>query len=691
MRTPFLLTLALAGVVLCPVLRAAETGQSSHGLTPEMRDKFLADTEQSLHGRATVSPDFWDWLDKHPKIRAGLLSAEDPLPPEFAENLDHLRQALGPVITERYANLLLGAAIGERPRRQQKGSGDGAYNATAFGSGAQAEVDARVAKVAEYMQQKKMSLVDFLPQQDAIISQLGLTPLKKNEEGGFLNSLAHATHTFPPSEALPLADELRQTISHFETKLPPFTDKGPQWPLFPLDTAPWPLMAPMSQTISQREQDYLWDRFNGKLPDVAGKRLVTYSRYTFDYEKPEIHYKQSDWNPSSIPRIIEDGGVCGRQSTLAQLSQVGLGRPAVGMYQPGHRALLSYRFDAATGLYSADREQGITTPDKSTCQWYLPPPEGMRVREEGRVVGVEYHVALALAMNGGLDRYVDSRIAFLLAQRLPASEPLLRKDLLNSATDLNPYNLDAWYALAKLAGADTAAVNQLLARLDKLMASPDSGLGEEVELAADTDLSRHTTKAESTDLHREANLVASQVGDSIVEAAYGEAFTDKPALARNRANLLAELGRRVQLNLPHGAAAQGILFRYNITLDGPAKTEQAVAAEIRDFTSSNNKPGKHKQQVGALQEQVGSLLEALPKAAERVTWLNGLCTSYPATARFQMGKEGKAVAEPLYGYLQEELIKSLKAVGPQGVVESKRLASEFEAARANFESKTGKT
>ncbi len=677
------------GLAATAAVRADDTLSLHHALTAEKRDGYLADAERSLRSRASVTPEFWDWLAKHPAIRAGLLSSASPVPAAFAENLDDLRKELGPDLADRYASLLLGASLGERFGPTQAAGGDGAYNASAYtvtGAGASPEV----AKVAAYLKEKQLTLVDFVGREQAILGELGLSGFeKKKENGNFLNEVAFATGTYPPHETLPVAAELRKTIAHYETKLPVFADKGPEWPLFPLDTAPWPLLAPMRQTISDREMDYLWDHFTGKSA-TGVKRFIGYSRYTFDYDKPEVRYKASDWYPSSIPRIIEDGGVCGRQSTLCQLSEVGLGRPAMGMYQPGHRALMSYRYDAKTGHYSAIREQSITTPDKSTTQWYLPLPLGPRAHGEDRpVVGMEYHVALALAMNVGLDRYTDSRIAFQLAQHLPAAERDQKRELLASAANLNPYDLDAWFALAGLAGHDTAAINQLVQRLDQLLLAPDAGLAEEKELSADTDLSQHAAHEQTPDLKRDSNLVADLVGDAILEEAYGAALADAASREANRAALRLAIERRSQLGIEPGGNVAGLLLRYNIAVDGPTRTEQLVATEIQDLTAAP-KARRHKQNADVVKEHVAAVLEALPQPAARVSWLYRLCTAYPAAQRFHLS-EGKAQPEALYGYLYEEMLKSLKATGVSGRAESKRLATELESARANFESTAKKS
>jgi hypothetical protein len=62
-------------------------------------------------------------------------------------------------------------------------------------------------------------------------------------------------------------------------------------------------------------------------------------------------------------------------------------------------------------------------------------------------------------------------------------------DLLRKATDLNSYDLEAWYAWAALLGSDTTAINRLLTRMDSLLVSSDGEMSHQRELAANTDLS----------------------------------------------------------------------------------------------------------------------------------------------------------------------------------------------------------
>ena len=195
---------------------------------------------------------------------------------------------------------------------------------------------------------------------------------------------------------------------------------------------------------------------------------------------------RSAWNPDALPRIVEDGGVCGRLSCLAQFSYASLGRPAMGMYQPGHRALVAYNFDPKVG-YTAERLQGITTAIKTTTGWFLPLPDGPRASNPKNArVGIEYQLGLALAMDAGVDKYVDTRIALLIARQISDGDHAVKLRLLQSAAKENPYNVEVWYALAKASGADTAGV---LSALDKLVGHRDAD-GNDPELAANMDLSK---------------------------------------------------------------------------------------------------------------------------------------------------------------------------------------------------------
>jgi hypothetical protein len=323
--------------------------------------------------------------------------------------------------------------------------------------------------------------------------------------------------------------------------------------MYLIDPAPWPLLAPLRQTLPRSEADYLWNHFRGETPYADGSRWKTYARYSWDYDRvPAVRWKVSPFNPNSIPRIAEDGGVCGRLSTLGQFSCAALGKPAVGMYQPGHRAMISYNRDSAE-LWFAKLEQSITSPDRSTAQWFLPAPQGQRVsggEESGVKVGVEWHVALNLAMNAGLGRWQDARIALFSARRLHAKDAAAARRLAEEATMLNPYLLEAWYQLADWSRGDLAATNALLARFDTLLLDPSKAEEERGELSADTDFNNVKPVKGGADPKKDSTLVANVVAPLIASAAYSPALADKSRRAAAYGFLKQEIARRAALKMP---------------------------------------------------------------------------------------------------------------------------------------------
>lgn len=107
------LLIGLLAFCAAPALSAAEnrrpntaaTFPAATVFTPPLRDAFLAKAEADLRKTAKVSPEFWPWLAKHPDLKTGPLVAKSPAPTVFAENLDLMRQAVGPAMADKYAGL----------------------------------------------------------------------------------------------------------------------------------------------------------------------------------------------------------------------------------------------------------------------------------------------------------------------------------------------------------------------------------------------------------------------------------------------------------------------------------------------------------------------------------------------------------------------------------------------------------
>jgi hypothetical protein len=492
-----------------PLLSAV--GTSGGDFTPAVRkaflDRALADAQHAGGDAAT-----WDWLAHHPQLRDGLLSVAYPLPSVYLQNLTVLRRELGTTIVQKYPQLVLAMAIRPTPV-------DAATDGTSHGDDPDSAVekatpvDPRVTTLVNVLRRSGKTVLDLDKADASFYQKLGLKPpANDGQKNGLLNAVALASGTYPPRQHQTAAAFVKQLVAEYETKLPHFTT-GPQWPLFPLDAAPWPLLLPLRATPAPDEMRWVWNHFRDDpsatphdVPMPAGKRLMTYGHYTFDYDKPEVRLMASAWNPDALPRIVQDGGVCGRLSSLAQFSYTSLGRPAMGMYQPGHRALVAYSFAPNVG-YTAERLQGITTAIKTTTGWFLPLPQGLP-RASGPKnprVGIEYQLGLALAMNVGVDKYVDTRMAVLIANQIPDGDRAIKLKLLQSVAKENPFNTEVWYALAKATGADNGPI---LTAIDRLVGHRD-GAGGDTELAANTDLGKVRHQGKSNAAAKDAADMAS--------------------------------------------------------------------------------------------------------------------------------------------------------------------------------------
>ncbi|RYG24235.1 MAG: hypothetical protein EON93_23210, partial [Burkholderiales bacterium] len=333
-----------------------------------------------------------------------------------------------------------------------------------------------------------------------------------------------------------------------------------------------------------------------------------------------MRWKVSPFHPNSIPRIAEDGGVCGRLSTLGQYSCTALGKPAVGMYQPGHRAMLSYNRDAA-GIWFGKLEQSVSGLDRSTAQWFLPAPKGERVsgsEESGVKVGVEWHLALNLAMNAGLGRWQDARIALFSARRLHGKDPATALRLVEEATALNPYLLEAWYQLADWSRGDLAATNALLARFDTLLLDPSKASEDHAELSADTDFNDIKPVKGGSDPKKDSTLVANVVAPLIAHAAYAPVLADKSRRGAAYGLLKQEIARREALKMSYGRAMRELAVKFEVAVDGPRAAQQRLEKQLSDLLKLDAK--RRGKAVPDWLGELSAVATGLPDAKGRAEW-----------------------------------------------------------------------
>jgi TPR repeat protein len=255
----------------------------------------------------------------------------------------------------------------------------------------------------------------------------------------------------PARDPVPSSTEwLKHLISIYESASPTVPASDGQtmpWPLFPMATAPWPLLMPLSHSIPMREANYIWEAYKG---DHGADRYHTYGPYRDPLTAMPDMLLPSRWFWNAFPDQIVHGGVCIQISKHTVDLYAALCKPAVGAAQPGHANLISYLNEG--GTWKADIEQDFAGGAPVTyAQWFFDdePQKQLHFRELFGWPAAEYHLGLAVGMNLGVSSYLDTRIASRIFQILPETEKqTLGSKLLEGAIQENPFNPEPWYLLA---------------------------------------------------------------------------------------------------------------------------------------------------------------------------------------------------------------------------------------------------
>ena len=134
--------------------------------------------------------------------------------------------------------------------------------------------------------------------------------------------------------------------------------------------------------------------------------------------------------------------MCGRQSTLARVTNHCLGIASGAIKQPAHAA--GYTYTKSNVGYTFKIFQGITNIMNTYAMWQLTDD----ALNFGQKLNAEYHKGLTLAMNHGYESYRKGRIALLVFSRIYDTQ--LRRnsrDLLVDALEGNPHMMDVWMKL----------------------------------------------------------------------------------------------------------------------------------------------------------------------------------------------------------------------------------------------------
>ncbi len=244
-----------------------------------------------------------------------------------------------------------------------------------------------------------------------------------------------------------------------------FKDNEINWPIFhfSLNKLPWQILA-LEQSAQKKECTYVKKRFfetdkealrqnypphaidGGK---KATKRFIQYTTYTWDFKRAEVLFRKSNWNPKkSIYRILQDGGACGRQSTMAQHLNECLNRPSIGVGQPKHRAWVGVYADKTNSKrlfikigYKKGSLESVTTFSNTLYNQYT-----SKIRKKG-LERFAHLVAGVSPANGGVHRYNQSMILQHIAYLMEKEKSNNVELLLKKAIEIMPLNADAWYQL----------------------------------------------------------------------------------------------------------------------------------------------------------------------------------------------------------------------------------------------------
>ena len=260
------------------------------------------------------------------------------------------------------------------------------------------------------------------------------------------------------------AERCAYLIRNYEYKFPPKLQARRKWPRFPL-TAPWPLLTMLAadrQPLREREERWVAFRDKGE--------FHTYGEYIGGIAQQQAMQSARRLAPypftyATIQIMLKDGGVCGTMGSISARGHNTLGIPASQATQPGHCAMVAFRYDPESRTYRCQGGQYATGGDEKTGP-FTPWPFERQFKRTGRRNGYEiafhnrkpmvYHQSLAWGVNYSLPSYLDGTVAHAIFRLLPKDRRRTHgMKLLTSGLALNAYNF-----LLVDAAQDTAATPQ---------------------------------------------------------------------------------------------------------------------------------------------------------------------------------------------------------------------------------------
>ncbi len=455
-----------------PVLKSAD-GK----LTLEVRNAYLAWAEktvlQELRDGSQVVPELClTEVRQNGTLRDAIFGSVYPPDPSILQNYALLRAQLGDPFVAKYRSLVVAVAVSRRIKGVEN-SKDPANkdigrdyqigfwtDESLWNPGSEPEKD-YIRRLAAFMTQSQVTAanlyanVSIQEHLKTVLAQQGvpigfINEVRKSVQFGERLKAAMVVLGQRPGarDPKPTAVAWMRHLAAIHEAKPASTPNQMSWPLFPIDTAPWPLLMPLAHAVPLSEADYVWEAFQGLHGD---DRYHTYGPYRGDDDVMPDSLKPSRWFWDAWPDRIVHGGMCVPISKGTVDLYSSLNKPAMWAGQPGHANLIVFQY--VGGAWTAEIEQAFAGgPDVTTAQWYFDEDPGTQIRFRDLYfwAGAEYHLGLPLAMNLGMKSYMDTRLAANIFKALPAEDkPTLGVKLLRYALLFNPFNPELWYRLAE--------------------------------------------------------------------------------------------------------------------------------------------------------------------------------------------------------------------------------------------------
>lgn len=376
-----------------PLLR-----NSDGKLTPDVRNAYLEWSESAvldeLHKNdLTIPADCLSEVQNDDTLRSAIFGSVFPPDASILQNYAELRADMGQKFMAKYRSLAIAVSVAKRTKGVESADSCKSigmdYNPyfwtdeSLHAPGSDSERDF-IRRLANFMDTSQIAALDLYQNpadrqqlKDALSQQIGgaafIPQVGQNVQFGqyLMNAMVILGKRPAARDPKPSTEDWLAHLAANNDATPsstPTTDGKPMpWPLFPIDTAPWPLLMPLAHPVPISEADYIWEAFQG---EHGSDRFHTYGPYRDDDDVMPDSFRPSRWFWDAWPDRIIHGGECVPISKGTVELYSSLGEPAMWAGQPGHANLMIFSYGA--GKWPASIEQDYAGgPTLTSAQWFV--------------------------------------------------------------------------------------------------------------------------------------------------------------------------------------------------------------------------------------------------------------------------------------------------------------------------------